>query len=67
MITECNHDAIFKICNMCSILNQREMLAEALLLSHNNVQRVERCDCHVCELSRNILKEPSSLRLVKHG
>ena len=34
MITECNQDPMFKICDMCSILNQKEILikiAEAVM------------------------------------
>jgi len=55
MITECNHDPMFKVCDMCSVLNQREVLAKAVLASHNNVRAVEKCNCEACELARNIL------------
>ena len=40
MITECNHDPNFKICDMCSILNQRETMQEALeiLQKYNRIR-----------------------------
>ena len=55
MITECNHDPIFKICDMCSVLNQREILAKALLASHNNVRCIKKCECEVCKVARAVL------------
>lgn len=35
MIEECNHDPMFKLCDTCILLNQREQLAKAVLVAHS--------------------------------
>jgi len=62
MITECNHDPMFKICDICSLLNQRETLTkivDAALAwrkdwpdTKDEIEAEGGCDCKLCQLIR---------------